>query len=439
MNSATENKSHYRLGSNYTMSRISGKNCSVLLRDKSEEIQGVVDVCNDKISRVGGYNGEKLSDVGRLELIKFIRNNRLSMTPEAAKDLKLSVYQPASGENFYLSEKELDRVLSGNVSNASVLVNKYKKRVLHIRPETKGAALNLSRAAVKKLVIGPGCNLIIDLRDNPYIERLVIREGFVGSINAARTSLKHIDIADNCRCELSLNDSLKCFSLHIGDVFSGILNVKNSCFHHLDIGYYCYADISLEKNWGRRNIKIGNSFRGNLHIDGVHVPGLEIGDDCKGKISVSSHDDIHGARKIKIRNEFNGELDLSNSKTVSRLELGAHTRGKLNLLGCPSLQVVKIGENFNGTADFSESGIEYLRAARGCRGRLILLNCANLTLLKLPVERKTSVTIEKDPLRVQTVKGNVYYQFKDKRLPAEYFTPFYKKWFEKVKVFFVKK
>lgn len=361
------------------------------------------------------------------------------MTPEAAKDLKLSVYQPASGENFYLNEKELERVLSGNISNASVLVNKYKKHVLHISPQTKGTALNLSRAAIKKLVINPGCNLIIDLRDNPYIERLVIKEGFTGSINASRTSLKHIDIADNCRCELSLNDSLKCFSLHIGDVFSGILNVKNSCFHHLEIGYYCYADISLEKNWGRRDIKIGNSFRGNIHIDGVHIPGLEVGDDCKGKINVSSHDDIHGARQIKIRNEFNGELNLSNSKTVSRLELGAHTQGKINLLGCPSLQVVKIGENFNGTADFSESGIEYLRAARGCRGRLILLNCANLTLLKLPVERKTSVTIEKDPLRVQTVKGNVYYQFKDKRLPAEYFTPFYKKWFEKVKVFFVKK
>ena len=436
MNAMPDNCDYYQLNDKYRLSKIYGKDCSVMLRNPDDEVQAIVDVCNNKIAKVCGYEGEKVTDDSRSELVKFIKTNDLSMTLSAAKDLGVSIYRPDKGKEIYLNAGELTRKLKGNISGASLTVFNYKKRQLKIRASTKGAILNLSKAAVKKVVIEENCNLVVDLRDNPYIETLIIKDGFAGNVNLSRNGVKKIEIANNCRCELNINDSMKCFDLRIADVFSGVLNINNSCFHDLDIGYYSYADIKLASNWGKRNIKIGNSFRGSLEIDSVHVPTVKIGDDCKGKVIISSKDEIHGSPRVEVADEFNGDLDLSNSKTVAHLHCGSHARGKINLLGCPSLKVARLGEHFRGQADFSESGIEYLRTGKDCQGDIILLGCDNLALIKMPNERQKNVTIDRSPIKVKNDGKNVYYTFYPRQLPREYFTPFYHDWYKKIKHFF---
>lgn len=436
MNALPENNDYYQLNDKYRLSKISGKNCSVMLRNPDDEIQAIVDVCNDKIAKVGGYRGERMTEDSRRELVKFIKDNNLSMTMSAARDLGVSIYRPETGGELYPNTQELTRMLKGDISGANLTVFHYKKRQITIKASTKGAILNLSKAAIKKMVIEENCNLVVDLRDNPYIETLVIKDGFAGNINLSRNGIKKVVIANNCRCELTINDSLKCFDLSVADVFSGVLNIKNSCFHELDIGYYSYADIKLASNWGKRNIKIGNSFRGKLDIDSVHVPSVRIGDDCKGEIRISSKDEIHGSPNIEIADEFNGKLDLSDSKTITQLNCGSHTRGKISLLGCPSLKVARLGEHFRGHADFSESAIEYLRTDKDCQGEIILLGCENLALIKMPNERQKSITIDRAPLKVKTNGKDVYYSFYERELPKEYFTPFYKDWTKSVKRFF---
>lgn len=434
-----ESNDYYQLNGKYRLNKISGKNCSVMLRNSEDEIQAVIDVCNDKISRIGGFSGGKINREGRSELVSFIKDNKLSVTSSGARDLGVSVYRPEKGDEEYLTAAELSQKLKGDISNAHITVYNYKKRRMDVKASTKGAVLNLSKAAVKKLVIEENCNLVIDLRDNPYIETLVVKSGFTGNINLSRNSVKKIEIMDNCRCELSINDSLKCFSLNVGDVFSGVLTIKNSCFHKLDIGYYSYAEINLSSNWGKRDVNIGNSFRGKLNIDSVHVPSVRIGNDCKGRISVSSKDDSKDLPKIEIADEFGGKIDLSNSKNVMRLECGKNAGGKINLLGCPSLKVVRLGEHFHGKADFSESGIEYLRAGKDCQGELILLGCENLALIKMPNERQKSVTIDRSPIKVKNDGKEVYYSFYERKLPKEYFTPFYQDWYNSAKRFFKEK
>lgn len=436
MESAAENKDYYQLSDMYKVSKITGKNCSMTLRDNSDHIHGIIDVCNDKISKVGGYKGDKLSDPGRKELIKFVRTNNLSLTQSAAKDLGLSIYYPTKGGEVYLDERGVDNLLKEDISGINLVVHKYKKRVMRVKSSTKGAILNLSRAAIKTLIIEKNCNLVIDLRDNPYIEALIIKDSFAGNINLSRNAIRKIDIANNSRCELSINDSMKCFDLSIADVFSGILNVKNSCFHDLDIGYYCYASIKLESNWGKRNIKVGNSFRGDLEIDSVLVPNIHIGDDCKGNVTVSSKDEAHGSKHLEVEDEFSGHLDLSNSKTITNLEFGNNTRGQINLLGCPSIKVARFGEHYNGKTDFSNSGIEYLHAKKDCRGGFLMLNCDNLALIKMPNERKTAFTIEREPISIKSDNENIYYKYHHRELPREYFVPFYKECYKGVKRFF---
>lgn len=433
------NQEDYNLDDNYKMTPYTGQNCSMIMRDIDNKVRAVINVCNSKISNISGYKGERISEESRRSLIKFIKKHNYALTMSAARDLGVTIYRPANGHESYLDDKEVDKILDGDISAITLIVHNYKRRTMRIKSATKGAVLNLSRAGIKRLVIEKNCNLVVDLRDNPYIETLIVKDGFAGSLNLSHNGLKNVRISDNCRCDMQINDSMKCLDLMISDVFSGSLNIKNSCFHELDIGYYSYAAINLEKNWGKRNIKIGNSFRGSLIVDNVHVPSIKIGEDCKGWIMVSGEGDVHGTPKITIADEFNGELDMSASQTVSRLELGHKARGKINLAGCPALKVARLGNHFSGVADFSQSALEYLRAGYNCRGNIMLTDCNNLTLLKMANEPQSGIKTGKEPLLVKAKHGDIYYQFADYELPREYFTPFYVDWYEHVKTFFHEK
>lgn len=110
----------------------------------------------------------------------------------------------------------------------------------------------MNLAEVRRVVIEEGCNLVIDLRDNPYVRTLVVKDNFIGRINLSRSSITKIRIGSNCRCDLIIHDSRECFKLAAADVFSGRLDIENSCFHHLTFGYYCYADLRLQDNCGRK-------------------------------------------------------------------------------------------------------------------------------------------------------------------------------------------
>lgn len=131
---------------------------------------------------------------------------------------------------------------------------------LRIPSFSKGGIYNLCRAQVSRLIVEKNCDLLIDMRDNPYIDALRVHESFTGSINMSRNTVESIIIDNNCRCDLAVYDSLRCFNLIIADVYSGNLNIKNSCFHAVSIGFYCYAVIKLSDNWGRRDITVGDSF-----------------------------------------------------------------------------------------------------------------------------------------------------------------------------------
>ena len=170
-----------------------------------------------------------------------------------------------------------------------------------------------------------------------------------------------------------MNYSGKCFDLEIGDVYSGVLDIRDSCFHNLKIGYYCYANIKLSENWGQKNIIVGDSFRGNMILDSVYVRNVSVGSDCRGKIFVKSGErSEQGIRSINLADDFGGELDVGDSKTVERVEIGRNASGHVNLSGCASVKALKLDEYFAGVADLSRSGIMYIRARKGATGRFVL-------------------------------------------------------------------
>lgn len=432
----------HKLEGGYTITKVSGKDCRYVLRDKYAAPLVVLEMCNGMVSNVRGYKNVTYPEKYRPILIKFLRAHHYALTEEAAVDLGLSIVRIEDEDDLYLTSSELrgrrlNEILR-NPGSVDVTFNSFSRRRLSIPSGTKNCSLNFTHAAVKKLVVSSKVNASIDLRDNQYTETLIIEDGFNGSLNLSRSNLDDIRIADNCRCDLLFNYSGKCFDMRIGDVFSGLVDIRNSCFHYLDVGYYCYADIQLSENWGRRSINIGDSFRGTLQADSVMVKEINIGNDCKGKIIVSSKDSRQGTSHIEVADEFNGELDLQASRTVKHIDIGSNSRGRLNMLGCPSLEAVKIAEDFGGTADFSESGLIYLQARKGCRGRFVLLNCNNLMLLKLPNNRKSDITVERSPLEVRVDDDNVYYHFQKGKIPEKYAETAYMGWYNKAKKFLKK-
>lgn len=425
----TDSSVSYQLEHGYKMTKITGSECILLLRDKKDNVVAIVDACFNKISKIRGYKNAPITTIIKEVLRGFIKSKHYDLSAEAAKDLDLSIFRQGDNPELYLNEEELHRKLKSRLVDASITIHKLRQNTLKISAFSEGAVLNFTHAEVKHLVIEKHCNLILDLRDNQSIKSLHVKESFTGNMNLSRNSIEDIRMDNNCRCDMTVCSSLKCFNMEIADVFSGNLDIRNSCFHRLKVGYYCYAVIKLNGNWGRKDITIGDSFRGTLSVDTVHVPDLLIGNDCKGKIVISSSNSERGSRHVNLADDFKGVLDVSGSQTVERIDVGRNACGRLHLKGCPAVKITKFDEDFSGFADFSESAIEYVRAHKGCRGELVFKNCDNLALLKLPVDKRSKLMIEKQPLNTEIAGEHIYYRFHPQELPDFYFASAYCKWF----------
>ena len=415
----------YKIGCGYTLSKIGGKDCIMVLRDQNDDVICVMDVCNNKISRIEEERDVEITNKARKALVNFIKNNNYKITLDVAKLLKLSVWKIANEEEKYLTESELLKLIKSSEENLNLIVLGVNKTNFKIPDYLHGGVFDMRDTQIKNLEIGQECNLNLDMRDNPYIKKIMVNNNFTGDINLSRSNVEKIKVADNCRINLTLKNSLKCFALESGDVFSGNVMISNSCFHQMSFGYYCYAKLELSQNWGQKEILIGDAFRGDLNINSVYAPSVKVGKNCRGKISISSSDSVQGVPVINIGDDFNGELDVSASKSVEWIEVGAYSKGKINGFGSPSIKVIKFDKMYSGLLDVSLSSIEYLRAKEGCSGRFVLNNCTQLKLLKLPKNQIGIIDIERNPMRIEKDGENVYYRYNELDLPQNYFTLWY--------------
>ena len=435
MERVTDSNVLYKLENGYQLTKISGENCTLLLRDNKAQVVAFIESCNGKMTQVAPYRNRCLTDYEKHMLLRFIRNNHYAINTEVAAALDISIFREGDGPEEYLSERQLQKRLKNRLKDVHLFVGKLKTGTLRIPSFSKGGVYNLTRAEIKKLVIEKNCDLLIDMRDNLSIEALRVQESFTGSINMSRNTVESIIIGNNCRCDLAVYDSLRCFNLIIADLYCGSLYIKLSCFHAVNIGFYCYAVIKLASNWGRRDITVGDSFRGSLTVDNVDVSKINIGNDCKGKVTLSGKALRCGRQELKIAEDFAGSLDAGDSCSLQQIAVGRHARGRISLLGCPAVKVVKFDKYFSGYADFSESTVEYVHAKYGCSGEMVFLGCENLALLKLPRDRSSEITIEKEPLEVLNDNNSLYYRYTPEPLSPAYYTPLYRRVFNGVKSF----
>ena len=110
------------------------------------------------------------------------------------------------------------------------------------------------------------------------------------------------------------------------------------------------------------------------------------------------------------------------------------TEGR-KLVGIITNRDLKFEEDFSGRVDLRNSGVIYVRAKDGCSGRFVLLHCENLSLLRLPRDKRADIAVERMPQSVGTDSRNFYYHFDEKELPAELSSPFYAGWVKKLRHF----
>lgn len=441
--SATNDNVLHHLDDGYQITQSSNKSDTLILRDKYCNALACIELFEDKIIKITGCKNKIFPSKYIAELVKFIRDYHYQISADVANDLGLSVVKIEDQDEIYHTVKELRASLLAqymrNPKKVNIILNNYKKSKFIVPKTTQSCNLNLSHANIKTLIISKRANALIDFRDNVHIEDVLIQDGVIGAINLSRSSVANIKLGNNCRFNITMNYSSKCFNLKIGDVYSGVLDIKDSCFHKLNIGYYCYANIKLSENWGEKNINIGSSFRGNLIVDSVYVKHVNIGDDCKGKIFIknkSKHE--NGIKHIELADDFGGELDIVDSKTVELVNVGRHASGHINLSHCDSIRALKFSDYFDGLADLSHSGIMYVTAQKGSNGRFILMNCNNLTLLKFTKDSTPTINVDRTPLEVAKDVDCVYYKFHSQKIPDEYFSSEYPHWLKTVKKFFDK-
>ena len=424
-----KNASVYNINKEYRIVNLKGNKCSLFFKNKQNMLLATLEGCGQVLTNILTSSERDLSEIEKGYLLSFIRAKKYSIAKEVAEFLSVSIIQYEDGREEYLSEKMLKKRIASGINFAKVFVGKLKSAHLIIPAETRNCSYNLSKAEVGVLKLEEGNSINIDLRDNEFVERLVIKDKFSGTLSLARTNLESVAIGNNCRCNLMMSDSKKCVNLQIGDVLSGNINIINSCLYALNIGYYAYADIMLSNNTVKKEIAIGDAFRGGIYAINQATDWFKIGNDCKGWVKLNNQNIISGVRNLLADNDFAGNINLSGDGSVRNINIGERLMGKIDATYAGGLERVVIGKYFNGTVDLSGAKVRQVFADYGASGVVNLQNCRQIDFLQATVDNDLQITGEIKSVDALSGDGKIMYYFRDRDNDAVK-VPLLKRWYQ---------
>ncbi|MBQ9235459.1 MAG: hypothetical protein IJ184_03235 [Alphaproteobacteria bacterium] len=424
-----KNASVYNINKEYRIVNLKGNKCSLFFKNKQNMLLATLEGCGQVLTNILTSSERDLSEIEKGYLLSFIRAKKYSIAKEVAEFLSVSIIQYEDGREEYLSEKMLKKRIASGINFAKVFVGKLKSAHLIIPAETRNCSYNLSKAEVGVLTLEEGNSINIDLRDNEFVERLVIKDKFSGTLSLARTNLESVAIGNNCRCNLMMSDSKKCVNLQIGDVLSGNINIINSCLYALNIGYYAYADIMLSNNTVKKEIAIGDAFRGGIYAINQATDWFKIGNDCKGWVKLNNQNIISGVRNLLADNDFAGNINLSGDGSVRNINIGERLMGKIDATYAGGLERVVIGKYFNGTVDLSGAKVRQVFADYGASGVVNLQNCRQIDFLQATVDNDLQITGEIKSVDALSGDGKIMYYFRDRDNDAVK-VPLLKRWYQ---------
>ena len=415
----------YNINKDYRIVRLKGNKCTLFFKNHQNKLLATLDGCNDVFTKISVSDND-LNSIEKGYILSFIRAKKYSITKDVADFLKVSIIKYMDGREEYLSEKMIKKRINNGIDFAKVYVGKFVANTLSIKDDSTNCSYDLSKAEITKIIIGNNCNVNIDLRDNPYIESLQIKEQFSGAVNLSRSNIESIFIANNCQCNLSVSNAKKCFNLQIADIYSGNTNITNCCLYAMSVGYYSYADIVLTNNIIKKEITIGDSFRGNLHALDQNTDVIKIGDDCKGNIKTNNTSQTTGCKKIIIGDNFSGSINLNNDECIKTAEIGNKFCGSLEALYAEFFKRLKFGKYYSGNTNLTSSGIESIFIEYGACGTLTVNNCNNLEFIQTTVDNKLIIDSDREKSKIKINEHIVHYTFNNNIFSGKNI-PLYKK------------
>lgn len=403
----------YHINKEYRIVSLKGNKCSLFFKNKQNVLRATLDGCGKFISTISINGDKELNNVEKALLLTFVRAKNYALSKEAAEQLDISIIKYDDGREEYVSEKLLLRRLSAGINFAKVYIGKLKVYQLDIKDYTRNVSYNLSDAEIVKLNVGENCSVNIDLRDNDFIESLVIKDKFSGTLNLSRTSLESVFIGNNCRCNMTISDSQKCPNIQIADICSGNINIINSCLYALTIGYYSYADIMLSNNVIKKDIAIGDAFRGGIYATNQDCELVKVGNDFKGWMKLNNQNYNFGIKKLDLGDDFSGNINLSGDNSIQDIVCGIKFVGKIVASYATALNRVNIGRYFNGNIDVAASSVNEILVDYGASGRIAVKGCRNLKMLQASIDN--DLYIDGDVKAVDAISDDkhINYYFED--------------------------
>lgn len=416
----------HKISWRYAVEPLSGKENTYILRRRDGLILVFIEKVNNHIVSVRYHQTRNLPQRLLNYLAKFIISSGWTVSTEAAGVLGISIIRSQSGAEHYISFPELKNgsyvPFLGGQTNKVFIINSLSAHNLSIPSGIQGLTLETMGAKIKKLKIGSNVQAYINLRDNHLIRRLLIGSNFTGKIALSNSDITHFVLGDDANAEISYMSGGRALSFDIGNRFQGSLLIRGTYLSHLTLGAKSQGHIKLERCISLKPISVGASVQSHIECSSVVAPYIYIGDNFSGYFEGRSRNAEQGVRRLFVGSSFSGHIDCSNSKNITRIDFGALASGRLELISCPSVRVVKFGAGFSGSDDFRESSIVYVRALSPCQGEMIFGDCKMLTLLKLPLDNQGKIIGSGKPLQIIKKHGYAYFYFNHYILPRSYFS-----------------
>ena len=182
----------YNINKDYRVVRIKGKKCSLFFKNRQNQLIATLEGCQNEFTEISTPADKNLTSLEKGYLLSFIRAKKHSISKDVASKLDVSIVNYLDGREEYLSERQLKRRIAKGIDFAKVYVGKLVAYSIKIPADSKDCSYNFSNAEVVKIVVEEDCNINIDLRDNIYVESLIVGERFSGNINLSRSVIESI-------------------------------------------------------------------------------------------------------------------------------------------------------------------------------------------------------------------------------------------------------
>lgn len=411
-----------KLSWSYRFEKMSGKDNTYIIRRRDGLISAFIEINGNNIISFRSHQNRRLP-TGIVNIFaRRIIEKGYHISDEAAIELGISVIELEGGRYTYISSEHIKKYGLSVYENSQFHINTLLLSKLSIPSDTKNCTIDFHQAKVNRLIIKKDTQAEIDLRENFFIKEVLIGDNFVGKIYLSENNIKKIKVGKNCSAEIVYTKGRIAPKIYIGSQFKGYLQLRNTQIKEVKIAQDAKGKLRVQNCIIKEPIDVGKNSSLEIDLSTVYCPYIYLRKDYSGHLKEDGQPNKQGIRAIFTDNDFSGQIDLSLTSTIQRLEIGKNSSGNVDSIGCKSIEVIKIDSNFSGEIDCRESSVVYMSVETPCQGSFFLSDATRLALLSLPKMSKHKIFGVGKPLSFSpSGKNNINYKFKEIKLPRIYF------------------